>query len=129
MPPPSQHHPGDKNPRQPSARSWRNRRGALTTDNWNKTLSTLCQPELGEHSTLLLSPYSLPLGITNCLNACKYMSFLKLTENGAFCEDCSDSMNGKLMAILLLSRNVKLYCKTLQLVVLFPAAHYFLSIL
>lgn len=55
MPPPAQHHPGDKNPRQPSARSWRNRRGALTTDNWNKTLSTLCQPELGEHSTLRLS--------------------------------------------------------------------------
>lgn len=55
MPPPSQHHPGDKNQRQPSAQSWRNCKAALTTDNWNKTLSTLCQPELGEHSTLLLS--------------------------------------------------------------------------
>jgi len=33
MPPPVQHCPGDKNPSQPSAQSWRNHRGALTSDN------------------------------------------------------------------------------------------------
>lgn len=52
MPPPDQHHPGDKNPSQPSTQSWRNHRGAPSPDKQNKTLSTLCQTALKEHSLL-----------------------------------------------------------------------------
>lgn len=70
--------------------------------------------------------YTLPPGITNCLNVCKYLPSLKLTENEVFYKDCLDFMKGKLMVILIPSRSGEWHYRTLQLVLLFPAAHYFL---